>query len=194
VGLGLALVAAAACGSGSESPAGVGGSGGSGGAGGSAGASGGAGGASGTATYGAVCDAVESLSCWTGECDEYAQDTLDQAAEAGCTAQALAAFDCFADHTPICDPDFGFVEDPACTAATDAYLTCLRGGGACEQVGFLGKCGVFCGAAWGAQCDLDPNDSTWACLCRVGPKLGTSFTLPAVDKCDEALSAAQCAP
>jgi hypothetical protein len=186
-----------ACGSGSTDPGtGTGGTGATSGAGGSGatGGSGGSGGTSGAATYGAVCAEVEQLGCFTGDCESFAQGTLDQAAARGCTTQALEAFQCFADHPPFCDASTGLTEDEQCRPKTQAYLTCLQGTGSCGQHGFLGMCSVLCDITWGAQCTVQPGNSYWSCNCRVGPKVGTTFTLPAIDKCDETLSAEQCAP
>jgi hypothetical protein len=183
----------AACSSGSGD-GGSGATGGAGGAGGSLGGSSGVGGSGGGAIYGAVCGQVEALSCWSGDCESYAQGTLDQAQAKNCVPQALAAFDCYAATPPICDPDKGLTEDPACTAAVTSYLTCLQGSGACTQSGFLGGCAVICGSIWGAQCRLEEGNSYWSCNCRVGPKVGTQFTHLPTEKCDETLSAEQCAP
>jgi hypothetical protein len=60
--------------------------------------------------------------------------------------------------------------------------------------GFIEDCGVFCGTTWGAICTVEPGNSYWDCGCRLGPKVGTEFTLPTIDKRDEALSAVHCAP
>lgn len=187
----------AACGSGSgtsESPGngGSGGSGGSGAVGGSGAA--GAGGLGGSGVYGNVCAAVEALSCWTADCETIAQGNLEQANARGCTEALVAAFQCYEDHPPTCDTQQGFKPDPECDAQVGTYNACLQGSGSCTMGGFLNGCIVLCGSTWGAECNVASGNSYWDCYCRVGPKLGTSFTLPTVDKCDETLSADACAP
>jgi hypothetical protein len=145
--------------------------------------------------YGGACAVVEPLDCWgNADCETYAQATLDQAAAMGCTSQAVTAFDCIADHPPTCVDD-SVTHDDACTPALDAYAACLKGSGSCDQNNFLGPCAVICGVSvWGAECSIDAGNSYADCFCRVGPKLGTKFTLPVAQKCDEAESAKICAP
>ena len=163
---------------------------------GGAGASGGnpTGGSGGSS--GAICAKLEPLSCWSGDCEKYVAGTATQAATKGCKAQAQAAFDCIEGDTPFCEAGKAGVQyGSACQSAIDAYDVCLQGAGQCTQVGFIGACAVICDTlVWGAECSIKPGDSSWSCYCRVGPHVGTTFTLAAVDKCSESLSAEKCAP
>jgi hypothetical protein len=189
----VAVIVSCGSGSGEGNPAaGGGGSGGSGATGGST--NGGSSGLGGSGVYGNVCATVEALTCWGGDCESVAQGDLEQANARGCTQQLVAAFDCYEEHPPSCDPQEGFTPDAACDAVVETYNACLQGSGTCTMAGLLVGCAVVCGTTWGAQCTVEAGNSYWDCNCRVGPKLGTTFTLPTVDKCDEALSAEYCAP